>query len=697
MLLVGGMIINCSDSQQMKYPETIQQDVTDRYFGHEVADPYRWLEDDNSDETAAWVDAQNAITNTFLATIPYRGDIRNRLESLVDYPRLSTPFKRGENYFFFKNDGLQNQSVLFVKAGLEGTPRVLLDPNTFSEDGTVALGTVSVSHDGNLLAYTIARSGSDWNEIRIKNIETGDLLADHLEWIKFSGISWEKNGFYYSRYDRPVEGDELSGSNEFHKVYYHKIGNPQSADQLVYETSAHPRRLNNLVVTRDEKFLSLYEAEGSTGNALWVKPAGKVAEWKPVTKTFEDEFRVVGNVGDRIFIYTNANAPRYRLIEVVWSDNKELQWNEVIPEADEVMDGVSLVGGKICASYMKDARSQIKIFSLSGEMETELVLPGLGTAEVLSGAFDDDEAFYRFESYTNPGMVFRYRVSENKSTLYQKTEVAFNTGNYITEQAFYTSKDGTKVPMFLIHKKGLKLEGHNPTMLYGYGGFNISLTPSFSPRMMLFLEQGGVYAIANLRGGGEYGEAWHAAGTKLQKQNVFDDCIAAAEYLIDHEYTNENMLALMGGSNGGLLVGAVVNQRPDLFRAALPQVGVMDMLRYHEFTIGWAWAGDYGTSGDSEEMFQYLFGYSPYHNIRSGVDYPSILALTADHDDRVVPAHTFKYMAMMQEKNTGGHPTLVRIETKAGHGAGKPVSKQIDEYADIWAFVFNELGVSPKF
>ena len=699
ILLVGLMFFAaaCSNNQKIKYPVAHKDNVVDDYFGHKVNDPYRWLEDDNSAETADWVKAENKVTNTFLSKIPYRDSIRKELTNLWNYPKYSAPFRRAGKYFYYKNDGLQNQSVLYVQDNLDSEPRVLLDPNKLSDDGTVALSAARVSNDGKYLAYFVARSGSDWNEGYVMDINTGAKLSDHLQWIKFSGIGWDGDGFFYSRYSEPAQGEALSQSNEYHKVYYHKIGTEQSDDKMVYDTPEHPKRLSDIGVTRDEKIQYLTEYEASIGNSLYVRLNGTKTEWRPVYKAFDKEFQVIDDIDGRLLVLTNYKAPRYRLISIDPVHPEEANWNETIPEEKNVLSNASVVGGKICASYMKDAHTVLQLFQPDGKLTGNIELPEMGSASVLIGEKDDNKAFYTFESWTMPNTIYQYDVATGQSKIFRQPELKFNPDDFETTQVFYASKDGTKVPMFIFMKKGTKLDGTNPALLYGYGGFNISLTPYFSPARMVFLEQGGVYAVANLRGGGEYGEAWHDAGTKLHKQNVFDDCISAAEYLVEKKYTDTNHLALMGGSNGGLLVGAVVNQRPDLFRVAIPQVGVMDMLRYNKFTIGWSWAGDYGTSSDSEEMFNSLYGYSPYHNIKKGGHYPAILALTADHDDRVVPAHTFKYMARMQEYNDGKNPTLVRIETKAGHGGGKPTSKIIDEYADIWSFVFYEMGVEPKF
>lgn len=689
----------CTNSNvKMNYPITKKVDTVDTYFGTKVADPYRWLEDDNSEETKEWVIAQNKVTDAYLEKIPYRDQIQKRLTEVWNYPKVSVPFKKNDLYFHFRNTGLQNQSVLYVQKSLEDEARVLLDPNTLSDDGTVALAGMSVSKDGKYLAYKVARSGSDWNEVYVRNIETGEDLKDHLMWLKFTGVAWYKDGFYYSRYDAPKAGGELSNTNENHKVYYHKLGDSQEKDQLIYANSKYPKRFYGVGVSDDEKYLILSESAASDGNAVYFKELNKKnADFIQITDEMEKTHSIVDDVDGKLLMYTNNGAPKYRLVEIDVKRPQKEYWKELIPEKENVLSGVSLAGGKILANYMKDAYSKVEILNMDGSFSSEFQLPGIGTLGSFSGKKEEKIAFYSFASFTQPSVAYKYDFETGKSELFYEPKINFNPEDFVTEQKFYTSKDGTKVPMFIIHKKGLKLDGNNPCLLYGYGGFNISLTPYFSPRRLVWLENGGVYVVANLRGGGEYGEAWHKAGTKLQKQNVFDDCIAAAEYLIDNKYTNPKKLALKGGSNGGLLVGAVINQRPDLFQVAIPEVGVMDMLRYHKFTIGWAWAGDYGTSADSKEMFEYLKGYSPIHTISADKKYPAVLVTTADHDDRVVPAHSFKYIATLQEKYQGKNPVVIRIESKAGHGGGMPTSKQIEEYTDIWAFIFKNMNIDPKF
>lgn len=675
-------------------PPTKKVDVKDTYFGTVVEDPYRWLEDDNSHETAEWVKAENKLTFSYLEKLPYREQINKRLTELWDFPKYGTPFKEAGKYFFYKNNGLQNQSVLYTTTDLAAKPTVLLDPNTLSTDGTAALTSIEISNDGKYLMFQVAKSGSDWNEIFVKDIATGKMLPDHIVWVKFSGISWYKDGFYYSAYDKPEAGSELSKANEYQKVYFHKLGTDQSADRLILSDPKNPKMMFGAGVTEDKRFLLVSKSQGTHGNALDFKDLSKAnSDFVPLTDSYEYDFSPVDNLGDILFVRTNYKAPKYRLIKIDTNHPEEKNWVDVIPEKKDVLESATMIAGKLVVNYMTDAHSKVEVYSYDGTLDHEVQLPGIGTVGSFSGKKNENEAFYGYTSFNTPGEIYKYDFATNKSTLHFRPEVKFNPDDYEVNQVFYASKDGTKIPMFIVHKKGLKLNGKNPTLLYGYGGFNISLTPAFSAARMAFIENGGVFAMANLRGGGEYGEDWHLAGTKLQKQNVFDDFIAAAEYLISQKYTSSAKLAIQGGSNGGLLIGAVTNQRPDLFKVALPAVGVMDMLRYQKFTIGWAWASDYGTSADNEEMFKYLYGYSPYHNIKKGTDYPAILATTADHDDRVVPAHSFKYMARMQEYNAGKLPVLIRIDSKAGHGGGKPTAKVIEEYTDLWAFVFFHLGM----
>jgi prolyl oligopeptidase len=697
LLVVSILAMNaCKQKNTVTYPVAKKVDTVDDYFGTKVGDPYRWLENDTSAETAAWVTAENVVTNDYLSRIPFRDKMRERLTKMWNYPRFGVPFKEGSNYFYFKNDGLQNQSVLYVRNGLEGVSRVLLDPNRFSEDGTIALAGTSVSHDGKYLAYSIARSGSDWNEVYVMEIETGKLLPDTLKWVKFSGMSWQNNGFYYSRYDAPRKGMELSKKNEFQKVYYHIAGTDQAEDKLIFQNLKYPMRNYGAAVTEDQRFLLLYESESTSGTGLYYRDLAKPnMQFKLLAAGFDYEYGVVDNVGDKFLVVTNHKAPKKKLILMDPANPEPRKWKTIIPERDDVLESVSLAGDVLVSEYMQNAASKAFIYDLGGKFLHEMNLPGIGTLAGFSGKKGDNVAFYGYTSFTFPNTIFKYDVAQNKSDVYNRPEIDFDPGLYEVKQLFYLSKDKTTVPLFVVYKRGMVLNGLNPTMLYGYGGFNISLTPNFSLSRLLFIENGGIYVVANLRGGGEYGEDWHKAGIKDRKQNVFDDFIAAAEYLIAEKYTSPAHLAIMGGSNGGLLVGACMTQRPELFKVAIPQVGVMDMLRYQKFTIGWAWASDYGTS-ETKEGFDYLYKYSPLHNLKDSVQYPATMAFTGDHDDRVVPAHTFKFMATLQAKQTGENPVLVRIETKAGHGAGKPTAKQIDESADLWAFVFYNLGMNYK-
>jgi len=672
-----------------------KNEVTDTYFGTEVADPYRWLEDDTSPETEAWVEAENKVTSAYLSQIPFRDKLKDRLTELTNYEKIGIPYKKKGKYYFFKNDGLQNQSVFYVKETLDGEAKVVLDPNKLSDDGTVALSSISFSRDGKYLAYNISRSGSDWNEIFVIDLATGKQLDDHIRWAKFSGAEWKGDGFYYSAYDAPESGREYSNVNENHKIYYHKLGEQQASDKLAYQNVNEPKRFYYAGVSQDERILFIYESGAGSGNNLMMQSLTR--ENSPVialTNDMEYTYSPIEVIGEKIYLITNYNAPKYRIMVADISSPALASWKELVPESESVLSGAQILNGKLILTYEKDASHHAYVYTLDGRREHEITLPTLGSV-YFSGEKDDNEIFYQFTSFTYPATIFRYDADRNESELYLAPKVAFDPSLYTTEQVFYTSKDGTKIPMFLTYKKGLVKDGSNPVLLYGYGGFNISLNPGFSTNRLVFLENGGIYAQANLRGGGEYGEEWHQEGTKMNKQNVFDDFIAAAEYLIQENYTNKSKLAINGGSNGGLLVGAVVNQRPDLFRAAVPAVGVMDMLRYHKFTIGWNWASDYGTSEDSKEMFEYLYAYSPLHNIKNdGTPYPAILITTADHDDRVVPAHSFKYAAMLQASDTGDAPKLIRIETNAGHGAGKPISKVLDEYADTFAFIMYNLEMT---
>ncbi len=685
----------CGQDTQLRYPETRMDDIVDNYFGIEVSDPYRWLEDDNSEETKAWVTAQNEVTFGYLGRIPFRQKINDRLTNLWNYERYSTPWREGDHYFYFRNDGTQNQSVLYVREGLDGEPRIFLDPNELSEDGTVSISRLGASNDGKYMAYSLSTGGSDWNEIFVKEIATGKQLDDHIQWVKFSGISWKGNGFYYSRYDQPEPGQELSAANEFHKVYYHKLGTSQEEDRLVYWNPDHPRRNYGVGTTEDERFVILSESQSTSGNALYVKDNRRPGNgFKPIITGFDYNNRVIDHINGRLLVMTDHSAPRYRVVLIDPANPAPSAWREIIPESENVLRNISLIGGKIIATYLQDAHSRSFIHDLSGRREAEIELPAVGTVGGFSGRKDDNIAFFSFTSFTFPSTIFKFDISTNTWEEYFAPDLDFNPNDYETRQVFYTSKDGTRIPMFIVHKKGIELDGNNPTLLYGYGGFNVSLTPGFSLSRLILLENGGVYAMANLRGGGEYGREWHEAGKQLNRQNVFDDFVAAAEFLIDNNYTNPEKLAIQGGSNGGLLVGAAMTQRPELFKVAFPAVGVLDMLRYHLFTIGWAWADDYGTS-EEEEHFHNLLSYSPLHNLEYGVHYPATLVTTADHDDRVVPAHSFKFIAELQRKHSGPNPVLIRVDVDAGHGAGKPVSKIIEEHTDIWSFMFYNMGVQP--
>ncbi|MBO6080600.1 MAG: S9 family peptidase [Bacteroidales bacterium] len=678
---------------KVEYPETKKCDTVDHYFGVAVPDPYRWLEDDYSEETANWVKAQNEVTDKFLSQIPYREKMKQHLKDIMNYPKEGAPWKKGDRYFFYRNDGLQNQSVLYYKNSLDGKAVELLDPNKLSNDGTVALSTLGISDDGNYLGYAISRNGSDWQEIYVKNITTGEVLSDHLMWVKFSGIAWKDDGFFYSRFPEPK--NELSGVNENGKLYYHKVGTDQKEDKLAYEDRTNPNLSFSAEVV-NKRYLVIYGSESTSGNSLYYKDLSNPnAQFVKLVTDFKDDYSVVDEIDGNFLVFTNHDAPAYKLVKIPLEN--PTNWTDVIPQSKDILTGVSHLGKKLIANYNKDAHSVVKIFDENGKFLDNLDNDIIGSIGGFGGEAEDTETFYTVTSYITPAAIYRYDVTNNKSTIYKKSEIKFNSDEYVTEQKFFTSKDGTKVPMFITYKKGTKMNGKNPTLLYGYGGFNISLTPSFSTTRILWLEQGGVLAVVNLRGGGEYGKEWHEAGTKMKKQNVFDDCIAAAEYLIAQGYTSKEKLALQGGSNGGLLVGAVVNQRPDLFAVAIPQVGVMDMLRYHKFTIGRYWATDYGTSEDSKEMFEYLYKYSPLHSIQNGKEYPAILVTTADHDDRVVPAHSFKYAAALQNSDIGDKPHLIRIESNAGHGGGKPLDKTIEEVTDMFSFIFFNMGVEPKY
>jgi len=680
--------------QPLPYPSARKTDHTDDYFGVVVPDPYRWLEDDNSDETAAWVEAQNRVTFDYLGRIPERPRLLNRLKQLVDYPRYSTPFRKGESIYFFKNDGLQNQSVLFVQRGFDGSPEPLIDPNTFSQDGTIRLATFDLSGDGRYAAYgRTAIPGSDWLEFRVLEIATRRTLPDTLRWIKFSGAAWRGDGFYYSRFPEPEPGRELTGRNEGQQVYYHALGTPQEEDRLVYDEPDHPERFVAVGVTEDERCAVLHVSDNShRGNALFYRDetASSSAFIPIVPEISEDSFGVVDNVGDKLLVQTNQNAPNQAVRLFDPNAAGDSRWTTVVPERAEPIGSLTTAGGRLFAHYLKDVRTHIVVYDYAGNQETEIALPGEGMAYGFGGERGDADVFYTFNSLNMPPTIFRYDIAARTSALFRAPEIRdFRSEDYDTRQVFYRSKDGTRVPMSLVFKRGLRLDGGNPTLLYGYGGFNVPVTPDFNAMRLAWLELGGVYAQANLRGGSEYGEKWHEAGIRLNKQNVFDDFIAAAEWLIENRYTSSERLAIIGASNGGLLVGAVINERPELFRAAVASVGVMDMLRFHKFTAGAAWVADYGSS-EEEEEFRYLLGYSPLHNIRQGARCPAVLITTADHDDRVVPAHSFKYAATLQERADPGRPVLIRIAVNSGHGSSN-LHKSIEETADVYAFLRHEL------
>ena len=693
--------IPVAKSSAYAYPSARTVEVVDDYHGTKVADPYRWLEDADAPDTAAWVTAENELTFGFLEKVPERAAIKERLTKLWNYERYGIPSKQGGAYFFSKNDGLQNQAVLYVSKSLAGEPRVLLDPNTLSQDGTIALSGIDVSEDGKLMAYQLAVAGSDWNEIRVRDVATGKDLTDVLKWIKWSGMSWTKDGkgFYYGRYDEPKPGEELAGINYFQKLYFHKIGTEQKDDVLVYKRDDEKEWAFGGQVTEDGHYLIIPISKGTDPkNQVFYKDLrakGKAGEVIELISGFANEYSFLGNIGTRFYFKTDLEAPRGRVIAVDIKKPARASWKEIVPQSAETLDSAGLVGGVLVTQYLKDAHSLVKVYSTEGKLQRSVDLPGLGTASGFGGRFDESETFFAYTDFTTPTAVHRYDLKTGKASLWKAPKVDFDPAGYETEQVFYTSKDGTKVPMFIVHKKGLAKDGSAPTLLYGYGGFNIPLTPAFGVSTVVWLEMGGVYAVANLRGGGEYGEEWHQAGVKTRKQNVFDDFIAAAEWLVDNKYTSAAKLAIEGGSNGGLLVGAVMTQRPELFGAALPAVGVMDMLRYHKFTIGWAWADDYGSS-DDPELFKTLYAYSPYHQLlrQKGVHYPPTLVTTADHDDRVVPGHSFKFAAALQAAQAGAAPVLIRVDVRAGHGAGKPTSKLIETRADIFAFLVKVLGVS---
>jgi len=696
---------SCQNSTEVKfeqftgqYPQTQKEDVKDEYFGTTVQDPYRWLENDTSKATGRWVQDQNAVTFDYLEKIPFRKKIQDRLTALWNYEKYSAPFKEGKYYYYEKNDGLQDQWIFYQQEGLDGASKVFLDPNKFSDDGTVALGAYSFSKSGAYFAYQKTESGSDWRTIYVKNAETGEALSDVVKWVKFSGISWFKDGFFYGRYPTDESGAKYSTKNENHQLYYHKLGTDQKDDILIHKDDAHPQRNFYCETSDDERFLMIYGSESTSGNALGLIELknGINTPIKWIVPTFDYDYNFVDNIEDDLLIMTNYKAPKWRLISTNKNNVSESNWTEIIPEAAEVLDHTVVVGGKLVSHYIKHASSQLLMRNLDGKGITEIVLPEAGTIGAMNGKKESDFLFYTFRSYLRPNSVFKLNLKTKQNEVYKEPSIPFDKNQYVSYQLKYKSKDGTEIPIFITHRKDLKKDGSNPTLLYGYGGFNISILPGYSIPASVIIENGGIYAVANIRGGGEYGREWHKAGTKMQKQNVFDDFIAAAEMLIDQGFTSADKLAISGRSNGGLLVGACMTQRPELFKVAFPGVGVLDMLRYHKFTIGWAWATDYGTSEESEVMFNYLLNYSPVHNVKKGTHYPATMVTTADHDDRVVPAHSFKFISELQDKHEGPNPVLIRIEEKAGHGAGTPTSKQIEQAADWLSFMFYNMETPVK-
>ncbi len=697
-LFVFSLVVSAqqnNESIKVNYIKTKKVDTVTNYFGTDVKDPYRWLEDDRSKETEAWVENQNEVTFKYLDKIPFREKLKERLTALWNYEKVGAPFKEGDYSYFYKNDGLQNQYVIYrYKTGEDPkTAKVFLDPNTFKEDGTISLGGLTFSENGKIAAYSISEGGSDWRKVLVMNTESKEIIEDTLIDVKFSGLSWKENdGFYYSSYDKP-EGSELSAKTDQHKLYYHKLGTSQKEDELVFGgTEVEKHRYVGGYVSEDNRYLTITASISTSGNKLFIKDLTKPnSALVTILDHTESTSYIIENVGTKLFLVTNLNAPNKKIITVNAANPNSDNWVDFIPETHNVLSP-STGGGFFFAEYMVDAVSKVKQYDYNGKLVRDVKLPGIGTISGFGSKKEETELYYSFTNYITPGSIYKYNVAEGTSKIFRKSKIDFNSDDFESKQVFYTSKDGTKVPMIITHKKGLKRNGKNPTILYGYGGFNVSLTPSFSITNTVWMEQGGVYAVPNLRGGGEYGKEWHDAGTQMKKQNVFDDFIAAAEYLIEKNYTSKDYLAIRGGSNGGLLVGSVMTQRPDLMKVALPAVGVLDMLRYHTFTAGAGWAYDYGTADDNKEMFEYLKGYSPVHNVKKGVEYPSTLITTGDHDDRVVPAHSFKFAAELQEKQDGNNPVLIRIETDAGHGAGTPVSKTIEQYVDIFGFTLYNMG-----
>ena len=706
LIAIGLILGSCNNEKKKKskkdwkqsevsYPKTAKTDSVTDYFGTKVNDPYAWLENDTSAATEAWVKAENEVTFGYLNQIPFRDKIKDRYEKLFNYEKVSAPRKEGDYYFMNKNDGLQDQSVIYYKKGEDGEWMVFMDPNKMSEDGTVTIGLLQASKDGKYIAYRYSEAGSDWGQIRVREIATNTDMPDQMKWVKFSGASWYKDGFFYSRYPEPKKGTELSSANRDHRLFYHKLGTKQSEDKLIYQNKVNDRLYVGVSITEDKKYLVLYIYEGTENGDLYFK---KTSDWdgefKPLITGFIAKSYVVDHTDGRFLLYTNLDAPNNRMVAVDVKNPSSENWVDIIAEEENYLDGVSTGGGQLFASYLVDVTTRVYQLDYHGQNKTEIKLPGTGSAGGFNGYKDEYKLFYSFTSFLYPSTIFEYNVKSGESSVYYQAKIDFNPEDYVEEQHWYTSKDGTKIPMFIVHKKGMKMDGDNPTLLYGYGGFNVSLTPYFSTSRIILLENGGVFALANLRGGGEFGEDWHQQGMLMKKQNVFDDFIAAADYLIEKGYTSSKKLAIEGGSNGGLLVGACITQQPKLFRVAFPAVGVMDMLKYHQFTVGYGWTPEFGSSEDSKEVFEYLYGYSPLHNIKDGTKYPATMITTADHDDRVVPAHSFKFAARLQKAQKGKKPILIRIETKAGHGAGKPTSKIIEEQADKWAFMFYNMKYS---
>ncbi|HTQ27137.1 MAG TPA: prolyl oligopeptidase family serine peptidase [Puia sp.] len=687
------------NSSGISYPSARKVDQADDYHGTKVEDPYRWLENDTSADTRAWVQEENKITFSYLNKIPYRDQLKKRIQELYNYPRYSRPFRNGSYFYFYKNNGLQNQAVLYRQKGLDGQPELVIDPNGLSADGTTSLRNFTLSKDGHYAAYSLSKGGSDWETFYVRDMLTGKDLGDTLNWVKFSGAAWQGNGFYYNRFPQPSAGHELSSKNEHEKIYFHTVGTGQDQDRLVYEDPANPEQLFGVGTSEDEQYAFLFiedPAKGTDGNSLWYLPSPDAKKFQPiVAEVGKYRYNVIDNVGNKFLLQTNDGAPNSKIVLIDPATPDRESWKTIVPEMPEPIDEAGTAGGRLYITYLKDVSTHAYEYDLQGKLQKEIKLPGLGTAAGFSGLKDDQYLFYSFTSLTFPSTIYRYEIATGTTQLFRKPEIAFTPEDYETRQVFYPSKDGTKIPMFIVFKKGLKLDGSHPTLLYAYGGFNISSLPNFSATLVPWLEQGGVYALANLRGGAEYGEKWHEAGMRFKKQNVFDDFVAAAEYLEKNKYTSSQKLAIRGGSNGGLLIGAVVNQHPELFKVAIAQVGVMDMLRFHKFTIGAAWISEYGSS-DSASDFKNLYSYSPLHNIRSGLNYPAVLITTADHDDRVVPAHSFKYAATMQEKYKGPNPILIRIDTNSGHGSSN-TSKIIETMADIYAFAFFNMGFTPVF